>query len=61
MYFSFSFQNTTIVPFKYRKKTKNIPIEEYRRKNIRLESEVVIQWPSYSCNENLISYTQYKN
>lgn len=61
MCFSFSFQNTTIVPFKYRKKTESIAIEEYGRKSIILGSEAVIQWPSYSCNENLINCIQYKN
>lgn len=40
---------------------KNIQFEEYRRKNILLEIEMLIYGPLYSCDENFISYTQYKN
>jgi len=44
------FPDKTVVSFKYRKQTGSIPIEKYRRKNIILESEVVIQRPPHSCD-----------
>lgn len=38
------------------RKQESIPILQDRRRNIVLESEVVIQWPLYPCNENLVNY-----
>lgn len=38
MCFSCSFHNATIAPFKYKNKLESIPAEEYRIKNILLET-----------------------